>query len=165
VITDGTPTPAPDSPDVVSSWTVRAPRSDDRQRWGELYRGYATFYRVDQSEADRDVVWSWIHDPMREVGCLVAERDGRIGGIAHYRPFARPLAASTGCYLDDLFVDPEARGSGAVDALLTALRRVALARGWSVVRWITADDNHRARSVYDRYAERTMWITYDMATD
>ncbi len=52
-----------------------------------------------------------------------------------------------------------------MDALLTELRRVALARGWSVVRWITADDNHRARSVYDRYAERTMWITYDMATD
>ena len=89
----------------------------------------------------------------------------RMGGIAHFRPFARPLAASTGCYLDDLFVDPQARGSGAVDALLTELRRVALARGWSVVRWITADDNHRARSVYDRYAERTMWITYDMATD
>ncbi len=51
-------------------------------------------------------MWSWNPAPAREVGCLVAEREDRIGGIAHFRPFARPLAASTGCYLDDLFVDP-----------------------------------------------------------
>ncbi len=31
------------------------------------------------------------------------------------------------------------------------------------MRWITADDNHRARSKYDKYATRTSWITYDMA--
>ena len=38
---------------------------------------------------------------------------------------------------------------------------MARERGWSVVRWITADDNYRGRGVYDRVAKRTMWITYD----
>jgi hypothetical protein len=49
-----------------------------------------------------------------------------------------------------------------VDALLEALRTIARQRGWSKIRWITADDNHRARSKYDQVAERTMWVTYDM---
>jgi hypothetical protein len=64
--------------------------------------------------------------------------------FAHYRTFPRPLSATTGCFLDDLFVDPATRGAGAVDALLAELRRLAREHGWSVVRWITADYNHRA---------------------
>ncbi len=31
-----------------------------------------------------------------------------------------------------------------------------------MIRWITADDNYRARAKYDRFAARTPWITYDM---
>ena len=77
-------------------------------------------------------------------------------------PNFRPLAAAIAGHLDDLFVTPAARGTGAVDALLEALRTIARQRGWSKVRWITADDNHRARSKYDQVAERTMWVTYDM---
>jgi GNAT superfamily N-acetyltransferase len=65
-------------------------------------------------------------------------------------------------HLDDLFVEPDARGTGAVDALFTALRDVARQRGWAKIRWITADDYHRARSMHDRIAERTMWVVYDM---
>jgi hypothetical protein len=49
-----------------------------------------------------------------------------------------------------------------VDGLLDALRTIARTRGWSEIRWVTADDNHRARSRYDQVAERTMWVTYDM---
>jgi hypothetical protein len=33
-----------------------------------------------------------------------------------------------------------------------------------MIRWTTADDNYRARGVYDRLATRTTWITYDMDT-
>jgi ribosomal protein S18 acetylase RimI-like enzyme len=86
-------------------------------------------------------------------------------GLAHYRPVPRPLAASAGGYLDDLYVAPQARGSGVVDALLDRLREIARERGWTVVRWITADDNHRARAKYDQVATRTMWVTYDMAVE
>ena len=36
------------------------------------------------------------------------------------------------------------------------------ARGWTVIRWITAEDNYRARSAYDRISDRTQWITYEI---
>jgi len=128
-----------------------------------LYRGYADFYGVMQSEEAAALVWSWIRDPDNEVECLLVEDEpGRVVGLAHYRPFARPLRASMGCFLDDLFIDPARRGGGAAEALLAELANVATENGWDVVRWITADDNYRGRAKYDRHATRTMWITYDM---
>ena len=92
----------------------------------------------------------------------MAEQDGTLIGLAHYRVFARPLSASTGGFLDDLFVDPAARGSGAAEALLQALAAEGRNRGWTVIRWITAEDNYRARGLYDRVADRTKWVTYDI---
>lgn len=139
-------------------------RERDQPRWRALYKGYADFYRQEQTDEAAVVVWSWIHDSEHEVRCLVVEAEhGDLVGLAHYRPFARPLSASAGCFLDDLFIDPDHRGGGAVDALLTELRRLAAVEGWSVVRWITADDNYRGRAKYDQHAARTTWVTYDMS--
>ncbi|WP_372623234.1 GNAT family N-acetyltransferase [Falsiroseomonas sp.] len=133
-----------------------------RADWERLYAGYATFYKVSQTAEMRDTVWNWLMDTDHEVNGLVAEnQDGRAIGLAHYRPFARPLSASIGGFLDDLFVAPEARGGRVADALIEAVAAEGRRRGWSVIRWITADDNYRGRGVYDRLATRTMWITYD----
>ncbi|CAA9550285.1 MAG: Acetyltransferase [uncultured Thermomicrobiales bacterium] len=145
---------------------VRPPSLADFEDWGRLYAAYAGFYGNDQTPAARDLVWGWIHDPHHEVSALLLlDEGGSPVGLAHYRPFARPLAAGRGCYLEDLYVDPAHRGGGGASALLAELRRLARINGWSVVRWITADDNYRARSLYDRVATRTGWITYDMSPD
>lgn len=138
-----------------------APRH--RAGWGRLYAGYAAFYGVAQTEAMRGTVWGWILDPAQEVKALLAEApDGAPVGLAHYRAFARPLRASRGLFLDDLFVDPAWRGQGVAQALLAALAERAAAEGCDVVRWITAEDNARARAAYDRVAQATRWVTYDM---
>lgn len=145
------------------SVNVRPVAAGDRAQWDGLYHGYADFYQVVQTDEMRDRVWSWLQDPAAESCGLVAEdADGKLLGIAHYRPFARPLSASTGGFLDDLFVTPEARGTGVVDALFDGLRAVAVQNGWSVFRWITAEDNYRGRGMYDRIATKTKWATYDL---
>jgi GNAT superfamily N-acetyltransferase len=92
---------------------------------------------------------------------VAEDEGGRAVGLAHFRPFARPLSATVGGFLDDLFVSPEARGGRVADALIEAVAEEGRRQGWSVIRWITADDNYRGRGVYDRLATRTMWITYD----
>lgn len=148
---------------VPAGLTVRPAAPADRAAWDGLYAGYAAFYGVDQTSAMRDRVWGWIHDPVHPVRGLVAGgADGRLVGLAHFRAFSRPLSATTGGYLDDLFVDPVARGSGAAQALIDAVAAIGRAEGWSVIRWITAEDNARARRVYDRVAQRTAWLTYDI---
>ena len=141
---------------------IRAVRASDKAEWAALYAGYAAFYKVEQTEAMRETLWGWLMDSAHGTEGLVAEIDGALVGLAHFRPYARPLSASVGGFLDDLCVGPAARGSGAAEALITALRDLGRARGWTVIRWITAEDNYRARGLYDRIADRTKWVTYDI---
>jgi len=143
--------------------TIRPPKSTDRDAWDALYQGYARFYQVEQTPAMRERVWGWINDAGHECQCLLAfDAQGKAVGLAHFRPFARPLSASTGGYLDDLFVDPESRGAHVGSQLIDAIKAIGASRQWSVIRWITADNNYRARTAYDQIATRTGWITYDL---
>jgi GNAT superfamily N-acetyltransferase len=147
-------------------WTVRPLQSGDERRWRELYAAYAAFYGIEQTESMASRVWAWLLDPTHSVeGTVAVDPSSQIQGLAHYRDFARPSSASTGGYLDDLFVDPEVRGEGAADVLFTELKRIGRERDWTVIRWITADDNYRARGKYDQVSVRTPWITYDMEPD
>lgn len=152
----------------MGAWTVRPVRTDEFDAWTRLYRGYAEFYETPTSDEHQRRIWSWIHDDASII-CLVAvptDDDGtEVGdpqGLAHLREWVRPLRGVIAGYLDDLFVSPSHRGSGAVDALYDAMRSLATERDWAIIRWTTADDNYRARAVYDRLATRTTWITYDM---
>lgn len=137
---------------------------EHRDDWERLYKGYAEFYKVDQTQAMRDRVWNWIQDPAHDVtGFLALDDSGKPIALAHFRPFYRPLMGSIGGYFDDLFVDPTARGSGAAQALFAAIAEEGRSRGWSVIRWITAEDNYRGWSVYDRVGTKTKWVTYDIS--
>ena len=143
--------------------TIRPVEQKDRAQWNALYQGYAEFYEVTQTDAMRDTVWSWLFDDVHETEGLVAvDHKGTLIGITHFRPFARPLSATTGGFLDDLFVTPASRGSGASRLLIEAVAQIGKQRGWSVIRWITAEDNYRARSLYDKVADKTKWATYDL---
>ncbi|PVA05765.1 GNAT family N-acetyltransferase [Thalassorhabdomicrobium marinisediminis] len=144
------------------SLTVRPIKPADRAAWDGLYAAYAAFYGVEQTADMRDRVFGWLTENAHEVCGLCALEGDRLVGIAHYRVFARPLSAATGLFLDDLFVAPEARGSGAAGALIDAVRAVARDGGHGVVRWITAADNARARGLYDKIATQTGWVTYDL---
>ena len=162
-------TSRPGSVSFVAAWIVRPVRPDEFDAWTRLFRGYADFYRVETSDEHQRQIWGWIHDD-RSVEALVAvpvdETGHEVGepqGLAHLREWVRPLRGTVCGFLDDLFVSPEFRGSGAVQALFAEIDRLAQERGWPLVRWTTADDNYTARSVYDRLATRTTWITYDMA--
>lgn len=142
--------------------TIRALAPEDRAAWERLFKGYADFYKVEQTAEMRDTVWGWLQDPAHGSNCLVAELDGTLVGFTHYRPFASTLRAINNGFLDDLFVDPATRGSGAAQALIDAVAAKGRENGWGVIRWITAEDNYRARGVYDRVATRTPWVTYDI---
>lgn len=141
--------------------SVRPLDPSDADRWRELFKAYREFYRLQESAEVESRVWGWLVDPDHESEGLVAEDDGRIVAIAHYRRFARPSTGTVGIWLDDLFTDPQIRGKGAGRALIERLQRIAALEGRSVVRWITAEDNRQAQALYDTLATRTDWVTYD----
>ncbi|MBO1901778.1 GNAT family N-acetyltransferase [Leucobacter weissii] len=147
----------------MSATVVRPIAETDRDAWAALYRGYRDFYGKPHDPAVLDTVWGWLMHPLHETRAVMAERDGALIGLAHFRSFVRPIDGAHGLYLDDLFIAPEARGSGAATALLGRLSEIAGEEGASFVRWITAEDNAVARSLYDRVARQTPWVTYDLA--
>ena len=73
-----------------------------------------------------------------------------------------PLRGQMIGFLDDLFVVPENRSSGAAAVLIKAMQAAAKAQSWGVVRWITRDYNYWARGLYDKLAEKTDWVVYKM---
>ena len=136
----------------MSEITVTDVSQDDFEAWRPLFAGDADFYGTVLTDAAADQVWSWLHDPGHLLeGLLARDAEGRAVGFAHVRACPRPLTGATMGFLDDLYVSPDARGSGAADALFDALAERANERGWPVIRWLTQEFNYRGRAFYDRY--------------
>ena len=124
----------------------------DKTDWRVLFEGYADFYSVVMNEEIAERVWTWLIDPSHVLeGLFTRDPNGLAIGFAHVRACPRPLGGHDIGFLDDMFVIPEARGSGAADAIFIALKDLAVTRGWSSIRWITQHFNERGRAFYDRY--------------
>ena len=146
----------------MAAITISAPTPALQADWRRLYDGYAAFYKREMTDEIAGNVWRWITDPAHELEGAIALVDGKPVGLMHYRRMPSPLRGADIGFLDDMFITPDARGSGVAQAMFTHLAGVAKARGWELVRWITADDNYRARSLYDRVAKKAGWNTYEM---
>jgi GNAT superfamily N-acetyltransferase len=146
----------------MTAFTIAPLATDDEAAWRKLFEGYCRFYKVEPSAEKSATVWRWLMDlshPLSGIGCRV---EGRLIGFAHVRAVPRTLSGADGGFLDDLFVDPSMRGSGAASELMKGIAAYARAKQWTNVRWWTADDNYRARNLYDRVARKTHWNTYEL---
>ena len=141
---------------------IRDIQSKDKEQWEKLYRSYADFYKVEMNDKILQTVWKWLHDKSHEVNGLVYEVDGNIVGLAHYRRMPSPLRGQDIGFLDDLFVDPEHRGQRIGEKLINKLREISKSKRWNLVRWITREDNLRAKSLYNRVSEKTTWDVYEL---
>lgn len=145
---------------------VHPVQKTDREHWEKLYRGYAQFYEVPMNEKILETVWRWIHDDSNPFfGFIAKDEAGTALGLAHCRQMPSPLRGALVGFLDDLFVSPASRGTGVVDALFVALNEFGLQQGWPFIRWITADNNYRGRAVYDKFSNKTHWVTYQMPVE
>jgi GNAT superfamily N-acetyltransferase len=128
-----------------------------------LMRAYCDFYEVSPSDAALLALSrALIADPEREGLQLLARDDvGRALGFATiYWSWATTSAERIGV-MNDLYVAPEGRGTGAAEALIEACRTECATRGAGKLTWQTAPDNERAIKVYDRVgATREQWIDY-----
>lgn len=139
---------------------IRAVREADHAQWVPLWRGYQEFYRVSLPEAVTEANWRRFFDPGEPVYCLVAEREGRLIGLAHYLFHRSTWAVENICYLNDLFVDPRGRRSGVARRLIEAVYEAADAAGAPKVYWLTHESNAAARLLYDQVAQYAGFIRY-----
>ena len=133
-----------------------------------LMRGYCDFYEVAPTDqALLAMSRALIADPAREGVQLIA-RDAAgqaIGFATIFWTWSTTRAARIGV-MNDLFVAPAGRGSGAADALIAACVERCRAHGAVTLTWQTAPDNLRAQAVYERVGgRRSQWVDYDLPVD
>ncbi|MGK5520998.1 GNAT family N-acetyltransferase [Micromonospora sp. URMC 107] len=136
-------------------------QSDDRHGWEELFCGYNAFYGRTWPADRYDRAWQEFRRGDR-VRALGARLDGRLVGIAHFLVHASTTSPDV-CYLQDLFTAPEARGRGVARALIGAVGAWASDQGCDRLYWLTREDNHTARRLYDQVAENRGFIQYVVA--
>jgi GNAT superfamily N-acetyltransferase len=84
--------------------------------------------------------------PAAEV--LIGEVDGVPAGFALFFQTFSTFEGKPGIYLEDLFVDPEARGSGLGRALLRRLAELVVERGGARLEWAVLDWNELGKGFY-----------------
>lgn len=134
--------------------------SEDHARWAELWRAYLAFYRTALPADQFDETWARVLSGTQLHG-LGARRDGALVGIAHYLFHPTAWASAPACYLQDLYVDEAARGTGAGRALIEAVADRARERSASRLYWHTQEHNAVARRLYDQVARNRGFIRYE----
>jgi GNAT superfamily N-acetyltransferase len=133
-----------------------------------LVRAYLDFYEVEPSdESMMALSRSLIAAPELEGVQFIARDDDRrpIGFASLFWTWATTRGGRLGV-MNDLFVAPEGRGSGAAEALIEACRERCVQHGAVALEWQTAVDNHRAQAVYDRIGGQRSdrWLDYTLPT-
>lgn len=131
----------------------------DRARWEQLWGEYQDFYNVDLPREVTESAWRRIHGgQLRALGARDAA--GELLGIVHFLFHEDTWSTQPACYLQDLYVDPKARGTGCARQLIEAVAAAAKAQGANEPYWLTHETNSVARRLYDRVAKNHGFIQY-----
>ena len=129
---------------------IRDARFDEIDELLPLMRAYCDFYESDPPDDGlRTMARALIEDSSQGV-LLIARKGGSAVGFAAMDWKWSSLRGSRVGYLEDLFVTPDARGDGIADALIGICAERCRERALPVLQWLTAPDNLRAQSVYNR---------------
>ncbi len=143
-----------------SSTRIRGLQADDRQRWGELWAQYLTFYQQELPAAVTDLTWRRLMEAQQLYGFAALDEADRMVGYVHYHFHLSTWSPSGYCYLEDLFVDPLSRGRHAGRALVEAVYRAADERGVTRVYWHTENTNARAQVLYNQVGYLTPFLQF-----
>ena len=139
---------------------VRPLRPAERAQWEPLWNAYLAFYETTVPVSVTDVTWGRLNDPAEPMFVLGAFDGGMLMGIVQYLFHRSNWTVGDYCYLQDLFVAPEARNLGIGRKLIAAVEAKAREAGASRLYWHTRADNKTARALYDKVSEHTGFIQY-----
>jgi GNAT superfamily N-acetyltransferase len=129
-----------------------------------LVAAYQRFYEAEEIDDERNrAFFARFLAPSEDGMLLGAWRNGDLAGYAClYWSFTSIVPAET-VLLNDLYVDPAARGQGVGRALIEASAAVGRERDAQRLEWMTRLHNETAQRLYDSTgAERSEWIEYEL---
>ena len=92
-------------------------------------------------------------------GLLCLDVDKPVG-FGHYNFTLSSWSENHDCYLEDLFVAPQARAQGVGRAIIDAIADAARLAGSSRLHWMTQRENATARKLYDTYGQESGFVRY-----
>jgi GNAT superfamily N-acetyltransferase len=116
----------------------------------ELMKGLAEFeklldeFRVTEALLER---YLFTREPVAEL--LVGYLDEEICGYALFFHNFSSFQGRPGMYLEDIYVEPSARGKGLGKALLLEVLQIAQKKGFLRCEWVVLDWNQRAKHFYE----------------
>jgi len=146
--------------------SVRPLVGDDRERWSGLWQDYVAFYETTLPQETTDNTWGNLMEPNAgHQGLVALDEQSRIIGFTHYLIHPSTWTATCYCYLEDLFVEPQARGLGAGRALINAVENAARAEGATRFYLVTQEFNGTARGLYDKTMTLAPFVQYRKLLD
>ncbi|MDX3885931.1 MULTISPECIES: GNAT family N-acetyltransferase [Sphingomonas] len=129
--------------------TVRPAAPADVGEILRMIRALAAYERQpDAVRATEEMLADRLFGPGPQVFALIAEMDGRPVGLALWFLNFSTWTGRHGLYLEDLFVDPEARRAGIARALFRGLAEEARKRDCARIDWAVLDWNEDAKRFY-----------------
>lgn len=133
------------------SFTIRPATPDD----AAIILGFITELAVYEKaghevEATEETIRASIFGERSVTEAVILEHDGRPAGFAVWFYSYSTWQAKNGLYLEDLYVSPDHRGSGAGKLLLRYLAKVAVAKGCGRFEWSVLDWNEDAIRFYEK---------------
>lgn len=146
----------------MTDLVIRRIAAADRALWEPLWQGYNAFYERSVRAEVTDHTWDRLVKGGPIEGFLALDPAGAALGMTQF--YYHPSTTSFGgnCYLQDLFVVPEARGRRVGRRLIAAVTTAAREKGAAVLYWQTEEFNGPARRLYERVAKRTPFIRYQI---
>jgi GNAT superfamily N-acetyltransferase len=147
----------------MTSVVIRHAKPQDETQWRVLWHNYNIFYEAPKiTEVVTASTWERILSDTSAISCLVAEEAGMLKGFIHYVIHPRTWSTRDTCYMEDLYVAPEARGRGIARRLCATLKAICMEKNLSRIYWNTAEGNAIARTFYDTIATKDDFIRYVM---
>ncbi|MGE4404059.1 N-acetyltransferase family protein [Pseudomonas sp.] len=139
---------------------IRPITTTDHAVWHELWQGYQRFYATEIAEQTSALTWQRFLDPAEPMHAALAWQAGRAVGLVHWIFHRSCWTRGDYCYLQDLYVAGDVRGTGIGRVLIEHVYAEAAAAGAARVHWLTQETNYAGRLLYDRIAERSGFIQY-----
>ncbi|WP_429303573.1 N-acetyltransferase family protein [Paraburkholderia sp. GAS199] len=108
-----------------------------------------------------------LFSPGSPAKALICEMDGEAIGFCVYFLSYSTWLGKQGLYLEDLYVSPKFRGSGAGKQMLRHLARIACETGCGRFEWSVLDWNEPAIGFYEAIgaSAQSEWVRYRLAGD
>lgn len=139
---------------------IRRTAAADFNAWLPLWKGYLDFYRADIADEVTRNTWRRLLDPAEPMNAALAMAGDRAVGMVHWIYHRSTWTEGDYCYLQDLFVAPDVRGTGAGRALIEHVYADADRHKAARVYWLTHETNQAAMRLYDRIADKPGFVQY-----